>query len=221
MKNFNLIEVSLDELRPMCVRSYCLVINVYDHATMRIDSIREDGFKYYNWDEGIGLVAPYEAQPEWQSINCAKFIAYRMEAIKQIGKMEKPRIIPWWSTEDRQIEMHWPWDSECKPVEEEIGYKPSMRKMRSWMKIRKSDEVLWNYYLTKGRGIEPKMWHDDYQRFYSGEELDWYSDLPGYDSGGVYMNDGVYAYPSSSELVWENIRSGVGEEQCLSDVCNI
>ena len=206
MKNFNLIEVSRDELSPMCVRSYCLVINVYDHATIYIDSIGDDGFKWYGWSDGIGLVAPYEAQPEWHSINCAKFIANRMEAIKQIGKMEKPRIIPEWDTEDRPIEMHWPWSCEVKPIEEEIGYKPSMRKMRSWMKIRKSDEVLWNYYLTKGRGIEPKIWHDDYQRFYDGEELDWYSDLPGYDSGGVYMNDGVYASPSRSELVWENIR---------------
>ena len=208
MKNFNLIKVSLDELRPMCVRSYCLVVNVYDHATAYIDSIGDDGFKYYSWSGEIGLVAPYEAQPEWQSINCAEFIAYRMEAIKQIGKMEKPRIIPEWDTECRPIEMHWSWDSECKPIEEEIGYKPSMRKMRSWMKIRKSDEVLWNYYLTKGRGIEPKIWHDDYERFYDGSELDLYSDLPGYDSGGVYMNDGVYASPSSSELVWENIRTG-------------
>ena len=206
MKNFNLIKVSLDELRPMCVRSYCLVVNVYDHATAYIDSIGDDGFKYYSWSGEIGLVAPYEAQPEWQSINCAKFIAYRMEAIKQIGKMEKPRIIPEWDTECRPIEMHWSWDSECKPIEEEIGYKPSRRKMRSWMKIRKSDEVLWNYYLTKGRGIEPKIWHDDYERFYDGSELDWYSDLPGYDSGGVYMNDGVYASPSRSKLVWENIR---------------
>ena len=208
MKNFNLIKVSLDELRPMCVRSYCLVVNVYDHATAYIDSIGDDGFRYYSWSGEIGLVAPYEAQPEWQSINCAKFIAYRMEAIKQIGKMEKPRIIPEWDTECRPIEMHWSWDSECKPIEEEIGYKPSRRKMRSWMKIRKSDEVLWNYYLTKGRGIEPKIWHDDYERFYDGSELDWYSDLPGYESGGVYMNDGVYATPSSSELVWENIRTG-------------
>jgi len=206
MKNFNLIKVSLDSLRPMCVRSYCLVINVYDHATIYIDSIGDDGFKWYGWSEGIGLVAPYEAQPEWQSINCAKFIAYRMEAIKQIGEMEKPRVVPEWSDEETQVEMHWPWDHPCKPIEEEIGYKPSMRKMRSWMKVRKSDEVLWNYYLTKGRGIEPKMWHDDYERFYDGSELDWYSDLPGYESGGVYMNDGVYASPSSSELVWENIR---------------
>ena len=205
-KNFNLIKVSLDSLRPMCVRSYCLVINVYDHATIYIDSIGDDGFKWYGWSDGIGLVAPYESQPEWQSINCAKFIAYRMEAIKQIGKMEKPRIMPERSTEDRQIERHWPWDCEVKPIEEEIGYKPSMRKMRSWMKVRKSDEVLWNYYLTKGRGIEPKMWHDDYERFYDGSEIDWYSDLPGYDSGGVYMNDGVYASPSRSETVWENIR---------------
>ena len=207
MKNFNLIKVSLDRLRPMCVRSYCLVINVYDHATIYIDSIGDDGFKWYGWSDGVGLVAPYEAQPEWQSINCAKFIAYRMEAIKQIGKMEKPRIMPEWSTEDRQIEMHWPWDCEVKPIEEEIGYKPSMRKMRSWMKVRKSDEVLWNYYLTRGEGIEPKMWHDDYQKFYDGSELDWYSDLPGYDTRrGVYMHDGMYATASDSELVWENLR---------------
>ena len=207
MKNFNLIKVSLDSLRPMNIRSYCLVINVYDHATIYIDSIGDDGFKWYGWSDGIGLVAPYESQPEWQSINCAEFIAHSMEAIKQIGKMEKPIIMPEWSTEDRQIEMHWPWEHPCIPIEEEIGYKPSMRKMRSWMKIRKSDEVLWNYYLTKGRGIEPKIWHDDYERFYDGSEIDWYSDLPGYDSGGVYMNDGVYASPSRSETVWENIRS--------------
>ena len=206
MRKFNLVKVhSLDS---GYVRSHCLVVNVYDHAKMRIDSIDDDGFKWFDWGRSIGLVAPCEAQPEWESINCAKFIAYRMEAIKQIDEMKKPRVVPEWSDEERQVEMHWPWDSECKPIEEEIGYKPSMRKMRSWMKVRKSDEALWNYYLTRGEGIEPKMWHDDYERFYDGSEIDWYSDLPGYESGGVYMNDGVYATPSSSELVWENIRTG-------------
>ena len=75
------------------------------------------------------------------------------------------------------------------------------------MKVRKSDEALWNYYLTRGEGIEPKMWHDDYQKFYDGDDLDWYSDLPGYDtSRGVYMHDGMYATASDSELVWENLR---------------
>jgi len=174
---------------------------------MRVESIDEDGFKWFDCGRTIGLVAPYEAQPEWQSINCAEFIAYRMEAIKQIGEMKKPRVVPEWFDEETPVEMHWPWDHECKPVEEEIGYKPSMRKMRSWMKVRKSDEVLWNYYLTRGEGIEPKMWHDDYQKFYDGSDLDWYSDLPGYDTGrGVYMHDGMYATASSSELVWENLR---------------
>ena len=207
MRKFNLIEISPGSVVSGYVRSHCLVVSIYDHATMHVDSIDDDGFKWYSWRDSIGLVAPYEAQPEWQSINCAKFIAYRMEAIKQIGEMGKPRIVPEWADEESQVEMHWPWDHECKPVEEEIGYKPSMRKMRSWMKVRKSDEVLWNYYLTRGEGIEPKMWHDDYERFYDGSELDWYSDLPGYDTGrGVYMNDGVYATASSSELVWENIR---------------
>ena len=205
MRKFNLVEVhSLDS---SYVRSHCLVVSIYDYATVRIDSIEEDGFKWYDWDQSIGLVAPYEAQPEWQSINCAKFIAYRMAAIKKIGTMGKPRIVPDWADEEKQVSMHWPWDSECKPVEEEIGYKPSMRKMRSWMKVRKSDEVLWNYYLTRGEGIEPKMWHDDYQKFYDGDDLDWYSDLPGYDtSRGVYMHDGMYATASDSELVWENLR---------------
>jgi hypothetical protein len=174
---------------------------------MRIDSIDKDGFKWFDCGRSIGLVAPYEAQPEWGSINCAEFIAYRMEAIKKIGEMKKPRVVPEWFDEETPVEMHWPWDSECKPIEEEIGYKPSMRKMRSWMKVRKSDEVLWNYYLTKGEGIEPKIWHDDYEKFYDSEDLDWYSDLPGYDTGrGVYMNDGEYATASDSKLVWENIR---------------
>ena len=205
MKNFNLIKVhSLDS---GYVRSHCLVVSIYDHATMRVESIDEDGFKWFDCGRTIGLVAPYEAQPEWQSINCAEFIAYRMEAIKKIGEMKKPRVVPEWFDEETPVEMHWPWDHECKPVEEEIGYKPSMRKMRSWMKVRKSDEVLWNYYLTRGEGIEPKMWHDDYERFYDGSDLDWYSDLPGYDTGrGVYMHDGMYATASSSELVWENLR---------------
>jgi hypothetical protein len=207
MKKFDLIKVDPGSVESSYVRSHCLVVSIYDHTTMRLDSIEEDGFKCYGWGSSIGLVAPCEAQPEWQSINCAKFIAYRMEAIKQIGEMGKPRIVPEWADEETQVEMHWPWDHECKPVEEEIGYKPSMRKMRSWMKVRKSDEVLWNYYLTRGEGIEPKMWHDDYERFYDGSELDWYSDLPGYDTGrGVYMHDGMYATASDSQLVWENIR---------------
>lgn len=206
MNRFDLIKVKPDDLDSCCVRSYCLVLNVYDHAEMRVVSIDDDGFKWFDWGRTIGLVAPYEAQTEWESINCAKFIAYRMEALKQIGEMEKPRVVPDWSTEERQVEMHWPWSCEDKPIEEEIGYKPSMRRMRSWMKIRKSDEVLWNYYLTRGDGIEPRIWHDDYEKFYSSEELDWYSDLPGYDDGGVYMNDGVYASPSSSRVEWENIR---------------
>ena len=206
MKRFNLIKDDHLEVRASRIQDYCLVVNVYDHATMCIDTIDDDGFKWFDWGRSIGLVAPYEAQPEWESINCAKFIAYRMGAIKQIGEMEKPRVVPDWSTEERQVEMHWPWDHPCNPIEEEIGYKPSMRRMRSWMKIRKSDGVLWNYYLTRGDGIEPRIWHDDYEKFYSSEELDWYSDLPGYDDGGVYMNDGVYASPSSSRVEWENIR---------------
>jgi len=206
MERFDLVEVEPYTLKSGYVRAHCLMVHVYDHTTIRIDSIDDDGFKWYSWDDSTGLVAPYEAQPEWGSINCAKFIAYRMAAIKKIGEMKKPRIVPEWCSEHEQIGMSWPWDHPCNPIEEEIGYKPSMRRMRSWMKIRKSDEVLWNYYLTRGDGIEPKIWHDDYEKFYSGEELDWYSDLPGYDDGGVYMNDGVYASPSSSKLVWENIR---------------
>ena len=207
MNRFDLIKVEPDRLDACCVRSYCLVVNVYDHAKMQVVSIYDDGFKWFDWGRSIGLVAPYEAQPEWERINCAEFIAYRMEAIKQIGEMEKPRVVPdLCVSEVVPVEMHWPWDHPCNPIEEEIGYKPSMRRMRSWMKIRKSDEVLWNYYLTRGDGIEPRIWHDDYEKFYSSEELDWYSDLPGYDDGGVYMNDGVYAYPSSSRVEWENIR---------------
>ena len=207
MKNFNLVKVCPESLDSSYVRSHCLVLSIYDHAKMRIDSIDKDGFKWFDCGRSIGLVAPYEAQPEWGSINCAEFIAYRMEAIKKIGEMKKPRVVPEWFDEETPVEMHWPWDSECKPIEEEIGYKPSMRKMRSWMKVRKSDEVLWNYYLTKGEGIEPKIWHDDYEKFYDGEDLDWYSDLPGYEtSRGVYMNDGEYATASDSKLVWENIR---------------
>ena len=208
MKKFNLIKVDRESIRSGYVRSHCLVVNVYDHATMCIDTIDDDGFKWFSWDGSIGLVAPCEAQPEWNNINCASFIAHRMEAIKQIGKMEKPRIVPEWSENEGQIDMSWPWECEVKPIEEEIGYKPSMRRMRSWMKTRKSDEILWNYYLTRGEGIEPKIWHDDYVRFYDSEELDWYSDLPGYDTDrGVYMSDGVYATASSSQLVWENIRN--------------
>ena len=206
MKRFNLIKDDHLEVRASRIQDYCLVVNVYDHATMCIDTIDDDGFKWFDWGRSIGLVAPYEAQPEWESINCAKFIAYRMGAIKQIGEMEKPRVVPDWSTEERQVEMHWPWDHPCNPIEEEIGYKPSMRRMRSWMIIRKSVEVLWNYYLTRGDGIEPRIWHDDYEKIYSSEHLDWYSDLPGYDDGGVYMNDGGYASPSSSRVEWENIR---------------
>jgi len=208
MKKFNLIKDDLLHIEAGDVQSHCLVVNVYDHATICIDFIGDDGFKYYSWDRSICLIAPCEAQPAWSNINCASFIARRMKAIKQIGKMKKPRIVPEWDDNEGQISMDWPFEGEVKPIEEEIGYKPSMRRMRSWMKIRKSDETLWNYYLTRGDGIEPKKWHDDYARFYDGSELDWYSDLPGYDTGrGVYMNDGVYATASDSKLVWENIRN--------------
>ena len=208
MKKFNLIKDDCLEIRASRIQDYCLVVNVYDHATMCIDTIDDDGFKWFSWDGSIGLIAPCEAQPEWGRINCSSFIAHRMKAIKEIGKMKKPRIVPEWDDNDGQIGMGWPWEHEVKPIEEEIGYKPSMRRMRSWMKIRKSDETLWNYYLTRGEGIEPKKWHDDYARFYDSEELDWYSDLPGYDTDrGVYMSDGVYATASSSQLAWENIRN--------------
>ena len=118
MRKFNLIKVRPESLDSSYVRSHCLVVSIYDHATMRVDSIEEDGFKWYDWGSSIGLVAPCEAQPEWQSINCAEFIAYRMEAIKQIGEMEKPRVVPEWSDEETQVEMHWPWDHECKRVQD-------------------------------------------------------------------------------------------------------
>ena len=206
MKKFKLIKVDPESIRSGYVRSHCLVVNVYDHATIHIDSVEDDGFKWYSWDRSIGLVAPCKTQPEWNNLNCASFIAYRMEAIKQISEMKKPRIVPDWDENEEQISMHWPWEGECKPIEEEIGYKPSMRRMRSWMKIRKSDEVLWNYYLTGGKGIEPKMWHDHYTQFETGESRDWYSGLPGYDTGqGVYMSDGVYATASDPETVIKSI----------------
>ena len=50
MKKFNLVEVGPKDLESGYVRSHCLVVNVYDHATMRIDSIDDDGFKWFSWD---------------------------------------------------------------------------------------------------------------------------------------------------------------------------
>ena len=83
MKKFNLMEVDRGSIRSGYVRSHCLVVNVYDHATMCIDTIDDDGFKWFSWDGSIGLVAPYEVQPEWNNINCVSFIAHRMEAISK------------------------------------------------------------------------------------------------------------------------------------------
>ena len=212
MKNamFNLIKVDPEYLSPCYGRDNCLVINVYDYATQHTLSVDDDGFKWVDWDRKteIGLAAPCEEQPEWDKLNCAQFIAERMEAINQISKMGKPRLMIDFD-DSAPISMNWPWDHEVKPIEEEIGYKPSMRRMRSWMKVRKTDKILWDYYLTRGAGIEPKIWHDDYLAYYDGADLDWYSDLPGYDtSQGVYMSDGMYATASSSEEVWESILKG-------------
>jgi len=213
-KQFNLVDVGIKDICSSRVQSFCFTINVYDHSTICVDSTDEDGFKWYSWDESIGLLAPYEDQPEWAKVNCASFIAHRMEAIKQINKMNKPRIVPEWSENEGQYSMGWPWDHPVEPIEKEIGYRPSMRRMRSWMKVRKSDEILWNYYLTQGKGIEPKIWHDDYEEFYSSEELDWYSDLPGYDDGrGVYMNDGVYMTPSSPKTIIQSITNPLSMEE--------
>ena len=206
---FDPVEVCLESLRPGTGRDNCLVINVYDYATQYTCS-EDDGFKWVDWDHNteIGLSAPCEEQPEWDKLNCAEFIAERIESINQINKMKKPRIMPDMD-ESESICMHWPWDHPVLPIEEEIGYKPSMRRMRSWMKIRKTDKILWDYYLTRGAGIEPKIWHDSYLVHYDGEDLDWYSDLPGYGtSQGVYMNDGMYATASSSQEVWESILKG-------------
>jgi len=197
MKQFDLIKVELDDISYNTVQSHCLVVDVYDHATLRLIRVDPDGYKLYDLDDEthIGLIAPYEYQTEWNNINCVDFIAHRMAAIKQIGKMENPRILPEWLDEaSSNISIMWPWDCEVTPIEDEIGYKPSMRQMKSWMKVRKSDEILWNYYLTGGKGIAPKQWHN-HPYIDPEDEEPWYSDLPGYGTPqGVYLNDGVYGH---------------------------
>ena len=44
MKKLNLIKDDLLEIRASRIQDYCLVANVYDHATMCIDTIDDDGF---------------------------------------------------------------------------------------------------------------------------------------------------------------------------------
>tara|TARA_R100000988_G_C3982524_1_gene157798 strand:+ start:641 stop:1189 length:549 start_codon:yes stop_codon:yes gene_type:complete len=171
MKKLDLIQenpfekISLDSIRYNTVQSHCLVVEVYDHATVKLYRVEEDGYKQYTFDDDthIGLIAPYEFQTEWDNIDCWDFISHRMEALRRIGKMEKPRILPEWLSEFpgyEPVSVMWPWECECKPIKDEIGYTPTTRQMRSWMRVRKSDEILWNYYLTRGKGIAPKQWHN-------------------------------------------------------------
>ena len=202
-------------LTPGSGSDYCLMINVYDYATQAVESVDEDGFKWFEWDRDgeIGLPAPCEVQPEWDSVNCEDFIIKRMEGIKRISKMKKPRLMLDFD-DASPICMHWPWDHEVIPIEEEIGYKPSMRRMRAWMKLRKTDKILWDYYLTKGEGVEPTVWHDTYLEYLTGEDLDWYSDLPGYDTcGGVYMGDGVSFTASSPEERVQSLTNPTYDEE--------
>ena len=208
-KQFDTEKVNIESIRHNLVIDFCLCISIFDRAKATIERDEDyPGEWWYNFDDGITLVAPYEEQTEWSDICCAEFIEKRMAGLNEIGKMKKPTLVSEDDPNVSQIEIGWPWDHEVKPIEEEIGYKPSMRRMRSWMKIRKSDEILWNYYLTEGKGIEPKMWHDYYTQFETGEDLDWYSDLPGYgDSQGVYMSDGVYATESDPEIVIRSINN--------------
>lgn len=209
IKQFDTEKINIESIRHNLVMDFCLCISIFDRAEAPIETDEDNpGEWWYNFDDGVTLVAPYEEQTEWDSINCAEFIANRMAGLNEIGKMKKPTLVPEDDPNVSQIEIGWPWDHEVKPIEKEIGYKPSMRRMRSWMKIRKSDEIMWNYYLTRGKGIEPKMWHDHYTQFETGEDRDWYSDLPGYDTGqGVYMSDGVYATASDPQTVIKSIRN--------------
>ena len=207
LKQFNTRKTNIESIRHNLVMDFCLCISIFDRAEAPIETDEDNpGEWWYDFDDGVTLVAPYEEQTEWDSINCAEFIANRMVGLNEIGKMKKPTLVPEDDPNVSQIEIGWPWDYEVKPIEKEIGYKPSMRRMRSWMQIRKSDEIMWNYYLTRGKGIEPKMWHDHYTQFETGESRDWYSGLPGYDTGqGVYMSDGVYATASDPETVIKSI----------------
>ena len=197
--------------------NYCLTINVYDYATQVTTSVDDDGFKWIDWDSSteIGLPVPADIQPEWDSINCQDFIIKRMAGIKRINKMEKPRIMPDDPFgESSPADMNWPWDHVCLPLEEIIGYQPSMRRMMAWTKLRKTDEILWAYHLTKGKGVEPKLWHDTYLEYLDGEDLDWYSDLPGYDTvGGVYMGDGVSFTASSPVERWQSLTNPTYEDE--------
>ena len=214
-KQFDNQKLDIESIRHNLLHDFCLCISIFDRAEAPIETDEDyPGEWWYAFDDGVTLVAPYEEQTEWGSINCASFIAWRMAGLNEIGKMKKPTLVPENDPNVNQIELMWPWDHDVKPIEEEIGYKPSMRRMRSWMKVRKSDEILWNYYLTQGEGIEPKIWHDNYEAFYSSEELDWYSDLPGYDDGrGVYMNDGVYMTPSSPKTIIQSIANPLSMEE--------
>ena len=204
-------------LTPGSGSDYCLMINVYDYATQVVESVDDDGFKWIDWDRSteIGLPAPAEIQPEWDSVNCEDFIIKRMEGIKRINKMKNPRIMPDDPFgESSPADMNWPWDHVCLPLEEIIGYQPSMRRMVAWTKLRKTDEILWDYYLTKGKGVEPKLWHDTYLEYLTGEDLDWYSDLPGYDTfGGVYMGDGVSFTASSPVERWQSLTNPTYDEE--------
>ena len=206
-KQFDTQKLDIESVRHNLLHDFCLCISVFDRAEAPIETDEDyPGEWWYAFNDGVTLVAPYEEQTEWSDICCPRFIASRMAGLNEIGKMKKPTLVPEDDPNVSQIDIGWPWDHEVKPIEKEIGYKPSMRRMRSWMKMRKSDVVLWNYYLTEGEGIEPKMWHDDYTQFVRGEDLDWYSDLPGYgDSQGVYMSDGVYATESDPEIVIRSI----------------
>tara|TARA_R100000789_G_C2950024_1_gene134706 strand:- start:25 stop:711 length:687 start_codon:yes stop_codon:yes gene_type:complete len=206
-KQFDTQKLDIESVRHNLLKDFCLCISIFDRAEAPIETDEDyPGEWWYAFNDGVTLVAPYEEQTEWSDICCPRFIASRMAGLNEIGKMKKPTLVPEDDPNVSQIDIGWPWDHEVKPIEKEIGYKPSMRRMRSWMKMRKSDVVLWNYYLTGGEGIEPKMWHDDYTQFVTGEDLDWYSDLPGYDdSQGVYMSDGVYATESDPEIVIRSI----------------
>ena len=209
IKQFDTEKINIESIKHNLVMDFCLCISIFDRAEAPIETDEDNpGEWWYDFDDGVTLVAPYEEQTEWDDINCTAFIANRMAGLNEIGKMKKPTLVPEDDPNVSQIEIGWPWDYEVKPIEKEIGYKPSMRRMRSWMQIRKSDEIMWNYYLTRGKGIEPKMWHDHYTQFETGESRDWYSGLPGYDTGqGVYMSDGVYATASDPQTVIKSIRN--------------